>query len=338
MIKPWIFDIFSYTANARSEFTPEDCQRVYDEYLQRWSAAEGRGFEGVFFSEHHFSPFNLSPSPNLLIAAVAQRTSTLRLGVMCNVVPLHDPRRLAEECGMLDYLTHGRLEIGLGLGSGTEESVFAGVDPAERRPRYQSGMEVFEAALAAPTFSHHDEFWNFTDVPLVPRPRSAHPPIWVTSLSTGSAEWAGRHGYKMTTAWLPIAEITAIFDAYRKAAEANGHRTDPDQLGLRRRIFVAESQQEAEDMVAQARDAFLEGSLEGGDPYVLNLLTRPDDLAVGTPDVVAESLIEQARQASCGHILMWTDFRLFPPGGIEASHRLLAEHVIPKLRSADVVA
>ena len=148
MIKPWLFDIFMYTGNPDPEaFDPAQCQRTYDQYLARWAAAEQRGLEGVFFSEHHFRPFNLSPSPNLLIAAVAQRTSTLRLGVMCNVVHLHDPRRLAEECGMLDYLTGGRLEIGVG-GGNPRETVLAGLDPAQIPGRYASGFAVLENADA----------------------------------------------------------------------------------------------------------------------------------------------------------------------------------------------
>ena len=163
MIKPWLFDIFMYTGDPDPEaFDPALCQRLYGQYLARWTRAEQRGLEGVFFSEHHFRAFNLSPSPNLLIAAVAQRTSALRLGVMCNVIHLHDPRRLAEECGMLDYLTGGRLEIGVGAGGNPRETVPGRPGPGRIPDRYASGLAVLEAAMTAPYLTRHDEFARFT--------------------------------------------------------------------------------------------------------------------------------------------------------------------------------
>ena len=147
------------------------CSPMYDQYLERWTRAEARGLEGIFFSEHHFTSFNLSPSPNLLIAAVAQRTNRLRLGVMCNVVHLHDARRLAEECAMLDYLTHGRFEIGVGAGGSPLETIQAGLDPTEIRARYASGLAVLEAAKDGPLVTRQDAFVRLDNVPIRPRPR-----------------------------------------------------------------------------------------------------------------------------------------------------------------------
>lgn len=117
MAKAWMF----YISGARDlaaagEGDPRETQQVFDRSLRLWADNEHRGCEGVFFGEHHFGGLNFNPSPHLLISALSQRTSHLRLGVMGSVLPLHDVRRLAEECGMLDYLTHGRLEIGIAPG------------------------------------------------------------------------------------------------------------------------------------------------------------------------------------------------------------------------------
>src|SRR5262249_56095689 len=84
-------------------------------YLDLWVRDEALGFEGIFFSEHHFGR-SYSPSPNLLIAALAARTRTLRLGVMGIVLPYYHPARVVEEIGMLDHLTGGRLENGTAIG------------------------------------------------------------------------------------------------------------------------------------------------------------------------------------------------------------------------------
>src|SRR5450631_2594309 len=95
MIRPWLFEFFpAFEGNSPAG--------DYAWYLDQWVRTEAAGFEGIFFSEHHFRPRLYSPSPNLLIAAVAPLTRTLRLGIMGSVVPLYEPWRLAEEYGMLD--------------------------------------------------------------------------------------------------------------------------------------------------------------------------------------------------------------------------------------------
>jgi len=115
MIKPWIFEFFAAPRDIYEQFDPELSQRYFDAYLDLWASAEPAGFEGIFFSEHHFGAA-YSPSPNLLIANVALRTRTLRLGTLGMVLPYHAPWRVVEEIGMLDHLTGGRLEIGTAAG------------------------------------------------------------------------------------------------------------------------------------------------------------------------------------------------------------------------------
>ena len=306
---------------------------MYDQYLARWAQAEQRGLEGVFFSEHHFRAFNLSPSPNLLIAAVAQRTSTLRLGVMCNVVHLHDPRRLAEECGMLDYLTGGRLEIGVGAGGNPRETVLAGQDPAQIPGRYASGLAILEAAMTVPYLTRRDEFAQFGHVPVRPRPRQQPaPPIWMTSLSAGSAERAARGGRKLALAWLPATSCARSPTPTAPRAPAR-HAGDPDRIGLRRRVFLAPTPAEADDIVHAAADSFIEGE-QISDPAVRAVLTDPEDIIVGAPAAVAEILIAQARDLQIGNLLLWTDFRAFTAGHLDRCHELIGRDLVPALRKA----
>ncbi len=87
------------TSPRRARATPRETQQVFDRSLRLWADNEHRGCEGVFFGEHHFGGLNFNPSPHLLISALSQRTSHLRLGVMGSVLPLHDVRRLAEDAG-----------------------------------------------------------------------------------------------------------------------------------------------------------------------------------------------------------------------------------------------
>ena len=106
MIKPWIFEFFGAPAEFHERFDAAASQRYFDAYLDLWASAEPAGFEGIFFSEHHFG-LSYSPSPNLLIAAIAHSTVRLRLGTMGVVLPLYQPWRVLEEIGMLDHLTGG---------------------------------------------------------------------------------------------------------------------------------------------------------------------------------------------------------------------------------------
>ena len=103
MIKPWIFEFFPELTDPGVPSIPKAVTKYFATYLDLWARAEALGFEGIFFSEHHFGNA-YSPSPNLLIAALAGRTRTLRLGVMGVVVPYYTPWRIFEEIAMLDHL------------------------------------------------------------------------------------------------------------------------------------------------------------------------------------------------------------------------------------------
>src|SRR5262249_21074977 len=115
MIKPWLFEFLPELGAPSVEPDARDVAALFARYLDLWVRDEALGFEGIFFSEHHFGR-SYSASPNLLIAALASRTKKLRLGVMGVVLPYYHPARVVEEIGMLDHLTGGRLEIGTAIG------------------------------------------------------------------------------------------------------------------------------------------------------------------------------------------------------------------------------
>ena len=133
MIKPWLFEFLPELGGPSVEPDPRDVAALFARYLDLWARDEALGFEGIFFSEHHFAR-SYSASPNLLIAAIAQRTKKLRLGVMGVVLPYYHPARVVEEIGMLDHLTGGRLEIGTAIGVPQELSRL-NITMAEARER-----------------------------------------------------------------------------------------------------------------------------------------------------------------------------------------------------------
>lgn len=351
MVRSWMFYIPGVRQLAvAGEGDRDETQQAFDRYLQLWADNEQRGCDGVFLSEHHFLGLSLCPSPHLLIAALSQRTSRLRLGVMSSALPLHDVRRLAEECGMLDYLTHGRLEIGIGPGVGTIEAGIAGVDPEEVRPRYASGADVLDKYLSGSRVTHQDAFYNLIDVPIVPQMRQTHPPVWVTALSESSYRWAAARGYKVCTSFVSTADVAQLSAVYHSAATDAGLSCGPDCLGLRRRVFVAPSDAEAHDIVERCDDPMVLilqkimknsenasralGSVPSVGAASANpLFNQPDDIIVGSPQTVTEQLAEQVKTTGIGNLLFFTDFKLFEHQDLVRSHDLIGTHVIPALRS-----
>ncbi len=343
MIKTWGFYIFMEpTFPKPDKFSPDVCQGTYDRYLDLWQRCEGWGFHGLAFAEHHFSSLNLSPSPNLLVAAVASRTSTLRFTTLGAVLPMYDPRRYVEECGMLEYLTHGRFEPGIAPGAGPMEAIKAGIPKEQIRDRYESGSDLLDKALTNLFVTHQDEFSNLEDLAILPKMRLDAPPaVWVTAMSPDSAEATARRGWKMCTAWSSIETVAELASAYRDAADDAGHSTSPDMLGVRRRVFVAPTDEEAYEICEAMGNPIRTSAgstFETQDDTIRSRMNNPDDYAVGSPETVAEKLIEQCRQAGLGHIMAFPDFLTFTSEHQIRSHELIGTKVAPMLAAAGVDA
>jgi alkanesulfonate monooxygenase SsuD/methylene tetrahydromethanopterin reductase-like flavin-dependent oxidoreductase (luciferase family) len=312
MIKPWIFEFFGSPQALAEHFDPDASQRYFNAYLELWASAEPAGFEGIFFSEHHFG-LSYSPAPNLLIANVALRTKKIRLGVMGVVPPYHSPWELVEEIGMLDHLTGGRLEIGTAAGI-PQEMAQVGLGVEEARARNDEALEIVDKALVSPVISHHGRFWNFDNLRLTPRPlQQPSPPKWVTVVSTSSARKAARRGAKICTGFHPLSKVVEIFDAYRDEAGKAGLKVGPDDLCLRRVVTMLDSDSEAESLVAkQRRDfrKFLEVDPRVDTPERPALLDTPtahafsigdEEFIAGTPGALAEQIVMQCRSSGAGH-------------------------------------
>jgi alkanesulfonate monooxygenase SsuD/methylene tetrahydromethanopterin reductase-like flavin-dependent oxidoreductase (luciferase family) len=338
-IKPWIFEFLYALADQGAEAAPPTA--VFDKGIALWKRLDELGFEGIFFSEHHFG-LSYSPSPNLLIAAIARSTKRLRLGTMGVVLPLYQPWRVLEEIGMLDHLTGGRLEIGCASGV-PQELIQTGISPEENRGRFDETLQILDAWLAEPVISHHGQYYNFDNLRVVPRPLQPSPPKWTTVVSPASATRSAARRSKICTAFESVARIKEIFDAYRTEADRVGFVCGADHLAIRRNVSIAESESEAQERSQMARE--VAAKVLAGDPRVQHsspLLDAPkrgagfsvhaDEFIAGTPAQVAEQIIAQCRSAGAGHILAILG-RAVDEYRIRAVE-LFAEQVIPVLRRA----
>src|SRR5690349_12937095 len=343
MIKPWIFEFLYAPGALGEEVGPKTAATVFETGVALWLRLERLGFEGIFFSEHHFG-LSYSPSPNLLIAAIARCTQRLRLGSMGMVLPLYQPWRVLEEIGMLDQLTGGRLEIG--CASGVPQGLIqTGIGPEEYRGRFNESLDILDAWLAGPVISHHGRYYNFDNLRIVPRPlQQPSPPKWTTVVSTASAVKSAERRSKICTPFESVARITEIFDAYRAEADRLGIAHSPGHLAIRRNVSIARSEAEANERSQMAKEAA--AKVLAGDPRVRqqssSLLDAPksgagfsvhaDEFIAGTPVQVAEQIIAQCRGCGAGHILAILG-RAVDEQRIQAVE-LFGEQVIPILRRA----
>jgi len=340
MIKPWIFEFLYAPGGPGGEVAPQTATAVFDAGIDLWQGLEGLGFEGIFFSEHHFG-LSYSPSPNLLIAAIARSTQRLRLGTMGMVLPLYQPWRVLEEIGMLDHLTGGRLEIGCASGV-PQEMIQVGLRAEENRERFTEALEILDAWLAQPVVSHHGKHWNFDNLRIVPRPlQQPSPPKWTTVVSPATAiKSAGRRS-KICTAFESVARIKEIFAAYRAEADRTEFACTPDHLAIRRNISVAATEAEARDTAQLAKETTRK--VLAGDPRVkatssslldakTGFAVHDDEFIAGTPAQVAEEIVAQCRACGAGHMLAILG-RAVDQHRIQAV-KLFSEQVIPILRRA----
>jgi alkanesulfonate monooxygenase SsuD/methylene tetrahydromethanopterin reductase-like flavin-dependent oxidoreductase (luciferase family) len=348
MIKPWIFEFFGTPPDIHERYDTSRSLDYFEAYLDLWASAEPAGFEGIFFSEHHFGA-GYSPAPNLLIASLAARTKRLRLGTLGMVAPYHTPWQLIEEIGMLDHLTGGRLEIGTAAGI-PNEMAKVGLDPDEARARNDEVLDILDAALKSPVISHHGKFWQFDNLRLTPRPvQQPSPPVWVTVVSESSARKAARRGAKLCTGFHPLAKIIEIFDAYRDEARKIGRRVGPEDLCIRRQVTMLGENDDAAavvDAVLRNMRKYLEADprLDTPDrPAVLDTPTAhafsigDDEAIAGTADSVAAQIIDQCSAAGAGHFAANFN-RSQPPERLKAWYAEYGRLVIPRLRNTNMAS
>ena len=231
----------------RRHFKPEVAVRTYEEHLEAWQTLDELGYDGVGFNEHHTSPYGLMNSPNIMAASAAQRTCRLKLLIYGNLLPLHDPLRLAEELAMLDCLSNGRIVSGFARGIPREYNVYK-VPLAESRARFEEAWEIIYRAWTEEVFSFEGRFWSYRDVAIWPRPvQQPHPPVWVpVSGSKETIEWAGRHNIPITPGLVPTRGLREdIIRYYARCLAEHGHRLTPEHLVIQASAFVADSQAEA---------------------------------------------------------------------------------------------
>ena len=237
--------------------------RRYRDTIEQAVHAERLGFESVWPVEQHFNPdLSILPAPLLLLAAVAERTRTLRLGVAIVLLPLSHPVRIAEEIATLDVISGGRVEFGVGRGAIPAHFAGFGVPQAESRDRLLEGLDAILRAWNGDRLSHDGRYFRFEDLSVVPKPiQQPYPPIRVAANSMDSFELLGRMGYDICVATQvnPFPKLKELVPMYRQARVAAGHPSrGGEDLTLLCPLFVGESQRRIREIMEPGVNHFIQ--------------------------------------------------------------------------------
>jgi alkanesulfonate monooxygenase SsuD/methylene tetrahydromethanopterin reductase-like flavin-dependent oxidoreductase (luciferase family) len=223
-------------------FDPKVAARTYEEHFEVWAEMDALGYDGLGLNEHHTTPHGLMVSPNMIAASAARATKRLQFLILGNLLPLHNPLRIAEELAMADCISHGRLLPGFARGVPREYRVYD-VPMAESRARFDEALEIILKAWTEDVFSHDGRFWTYKDISIWPRPfQQPHPPMFIPF--TGSKETIELAGKLALNAVLSAGHPGVTKDIvtyFARQLAVNGHTITPDNLTLFTDAWVADS-------------------------------------------------------------------------------------------------
>jgi alkanesulfonate monooxygenase SsuD/methylene tetrahydromethanopterin reductase-like flavin-dependent oxidoreductase (luciferase family) len=226
------------------ERSSRPARTTYEERFQLAQRAEAAGFYAYHLAEHHGTSLSLVPSPNLFLAALAERTTTLRLGALVYLLPLYDPYRLAQEICMLDHLSNGRVELGIGRGANPIELAFFGLDPATAKARFEELYSPLIQGLVDGKMSRTGPK-GMIEAPLDVRPlQQPYPPVWYPSAGGGAQLiWAAEQGFN-TILNGTLASCAEAAKVFRDHFQPGLFGANP-KLGITRYVYVADTDEEA---------------------------------------------------------------------------------------------
>jgi alkanesulfonate monooxygenase SsuD/methylene tetrahydromethanopterin reductase-like flavin-dependent oxidoreductase (luciferase family) len=311
--------------------------------------AERWGLDSVWLAEiHQQAARSVLSVPMTVAAAIAARTSRLRIGTGVQVLPLCHPLRLAEESATVDQISRGRLLMGVGRSGNPRAYAAYGVPYSESRERFYEVLDILKRAWTQESFSYEGQYYSFTNARAVPRPfQSPHPPIRIAGASEDTFPMLGRLGYPLFVAVRSgsLAGLAPDLKAYREAYQEAGH-PGRGEVHLRLSLHVADTDASARE---EAEPSMMAGykklvtQLEGSPnkrrraelEEVRNITYADvlrDKVVVGGPERVAERLRQLQEELGINGILAELNFgALIPSPLMMRSLQLLCEKVRPRV-------
>lgn len=303
------------------------------------------GYDEAWIGEHHSAGSELIASPEVFIAAAAQRTSHIKLGTGVNSLPYHHPLILADRIVMLDHLTRGRMMFGAGPGQLTSDAAMLGIPPEMQRPRMEESFDVIMRLFRGETVTKHTDWFVCEDAVLQMKPFSKFPVAVASSISPSGSKLAGRYG----TGLLSIAatEPAAFqvldynFNVWQEEAALHGHVADRSQWRLMGPMHIAETEKQARENCKYGLQwvfEYLSHIIPVGDPSdapptdydaFVDFANESGRMVIGTPEMAIAQL-ERLREKTGGfgaYLFLGADIADWP--ATKRSYELFAEYVMP---------
>jgi alkanesulfonate monooxygenase SsuD/methylene tetrahydromethanopterin reductase-like flavin-dependent oxidoreductase (luciferase family) len=297
--------------------------QLYADRLTLVEAYDRAGIWGYHIAEHHSTPLGCAASPSLFLAAAAQRTKTLRFGPLVYLLPFYHPLRLIEEICMLDQMSGGRFQLGVGRGVSPFETKAYGLDFGQTGEIYHEAYQLILKGLASDVLTFEGKHYQFRDVPMILRPvQRPHPPLWYGTTIPENADWPAANDVNIVTIALRPASRT-ITDRYRAVRTRLGKKdtaADAPLMGMARHVVVAETDAEALAIARRAyprwRNSFrwlfqrhgAEPRITGLYPETFDGLMALDNGIAGSPKTVLDFVRAEIEATGTNYMLSWFAF------------------------------
>lgn len=306
---------------------------LYDQVIRQAELADQLGFEAFFSAEHHFHEYGAVPDPAVLLAAIAARTQRIRLGPAIAALAFRDPIQVAESYAMLDVLSGGRLVLGVGSGYLAHEFAGFGVDPAEKRARFDEALAILEQALTGKPVICRGKFRTLDNIAINVAPLQPRVPLYVAVLRAEAAYHVGRAGHDIMC--VPYASVDRFADvgpmaaSFRRGASEAG-RADADGVWAFH-THVADSDQAARTEAAAAFDLYVATRLYAKRQTYDDIIASGLGL-FGSVETVADKLV-RLHAMGIRHVMALMNFGLMPHERVCRAMSMLMREALPRARA-----
>lgn len=247
------FGLFYEIANFKESRKTES--QVYEEVLEECEVADRGGYNHIWAVEHHFmTEYSYSPSPEVFLSAVSQRTRKCRIGTGVILLPFHNPVNVAERTAVLDILSKGRLDVGTGRGFQPVEYETYGLNMENSKAMWEEGLDLLRKAWTQDGLTYNGRFWKIPKkINVLPKPvQKPHPPLWIASLTPSTFEHAARNDMGcLAGLFKPLPLCVEDLKLYQKTRRDAGKGPEGDRFYMLTGMYVHKNNETAKKM---ARD------------------------------------------------------------------------------------
>lgn len=304
-----------------------DLAQVYESALDRVHIMDENDYDAVWIAEHHFSTYSVCPSIHMMGVHFANHTRRLRIGTGVSLAAFYHPLRLAEEVALLDIISGGRVNWGVGSGFDPREFAAFGVDREQRHARFRENVDVVLRAWSSEKLDFQGEFQCYEAIEVLPKPTQSPIPVWMAASSPEAVTWAAQQGHSiMMDPHSSIDQIADKYSLYRQEMMSHGHDPEGRDTPVARLLAIAPTDEAAEAVARRGAEwttgGYAKGAFADGKDPVSRYV---DDVIVwGCPERVADELIRFREEKDLNYLLC-------SPLSNQ-SFALFNEEVLPRLR------